>query len=213
MVQPENWVESGSVGIGHQAGKLWISRIAAPHQTVHPVVRLRFNAAMHAPAMLEPRVDAAKAGAASAGDPGELGIGHSLEVDLMNGHINLAVVIGSVTLLDEEWIVAMSVRPVRRCESRRQLELIGFEIIPIWQRPIRRSAEFSHRRADVRLEGEEIAAMPRQKIPAPVLTLLPETFHIGSVRHRVGRTQVTEFLPKRRIEAVDRAVETPACRF
>jgi hypothetical protein len=105
MVQPEDRVESGGVRVGHNPRKPGILRIAAPDQTVHPVMRLRFKTAVRLAAMLKSRVDSTKSRVASTPDPSEIGIGHRIEVYLINRHINVAVVIRPISLVDEEWIV------------------------------------------------------------------------------------------------------------
>ena len=68
MVQPEDRIEPGGVGIGHQARSSGF-RIAAPDQTVHHVMRLLFESPWFCAAMLESRVDAAEAAAAAARRP------------------------------------------------------------------------------------------------------------------------------------------------
>ena len=46
-------------------------------------------------------------------DPGEIGIGHRVEVHLAHGHVDVAVVVRAIALLDEERIVTVPVGPVR----------------------------------------------------------------------------------------------------
>ena len=112
MVQPEDRIEPSGVRIGHQSGKFDLG-VAATDQAVNPIVRLRLDAPMDLAAVTEPRVDAAEAGAAAARDPVKSGSPSAFRLIMVDRHVDVAVVVRTISLWNIERIVALSVRPVR----------------------------------------------------------------------------------------------------
>lgn len=148
------------------------------------------------------------------GPPGadEVVIVERVQIDLIHRHVNRVAVgpVRPVALLDIERIVAMPVRPILGRERGRQLVLVRLEVIPVGKRPVLGSAELDDRVANDGLEGDEVAAVPGQEVPAAVLTLLPIGLHIGLARLRLRLAQISDLLPHRSGEPVDGAKELPA---
>ncbi len=214
VVQPEDRIEPRGVGIGHQSG-IARSRVGAAHQTVNGVVRLGLDAAvrMGLAVVIEARADAAETLAAALSRTGEMAVAQRAQGDRLERHEDLAVVARPVTLRHEQRIVAAPVRPVRRREGGRQAILVGFEIIPVGQRPVGRPAGSFHGVAHHRLEGEQITTVPGQEVPAGVLALIPEGRDVRCARHRFAALEIAELLPQLAIDPVDRTEETPRGRL
>src|SRR5262245_3684698 len=175
---------------------------------MHPIMRLRFDCAVDSATMRESGANAAKARAAAARHALEVRLAERVHVDLAQRHENVAITVWAVALLDKKWIVAGAVRPVGGCKGWRQRVLL--EVVPVRQRPVIGSAQTDHRIANNSLERDQVAAVPGQKIPAAVLTLVPVGSPVGLTWRRIGSAEIAVLLPQRREDPVDCGVESPA---
>ena len=140
-------------------------------------MRLRLDCAVGPAAMFESGADAAEARAAAARHALEVRLSERVHVDIAQRHENVAITVRTVALLDKKRIVTGAVRPVGGCKGGWQPVLL--EVIPVRQRPVVGSAQSDHRIANDGLERDQIAAVPGQKIPAAVLTLVPVGIPVG----------------------------------
>ena len=213
VVEPEDRVEPRRAGPRHDAFGVRRLGPRAADVRVHGVVGLRLDATVGATSVREPGVNATEARASAAGHPGEVRIAQRREVQVVGLDEHVPVPIRPVAMLHEEGVVPRAVGPVRGRKRRRKRRLARAEVVPVRERPVARAAGGQHDGADVRLEGQDVAPVPRQEVPAAVLALPPELVIRAWLGGWSRRAEVAELLPPRRVEAVHGRVEAPARRF
>src|SRR5262245_27310396 len=160
---------------------------------MHPIMRLRLDCAVGPASMLESGVDAAETRAATARHSLEVRLSERVHVDIAQRHENVAITVRTVALFDKKRIVAGAIRPVGGSKGGWQPRLL--EVIPVGQRPVVRSAQAGHRIANNGLERDQVAAVPGQKMPAAMLTLVPVGIPVSLAWRRIRRSEIAVLLP------------------